>query len=373
MALAGSGLTRFIRRDLREEGRLGLPEIFAALPTPVLALDAGGVVVEANPAAETYINLARSAIVGQNIAELIGHPLTSVSSDARFVAYDLDLTLPGDKLQSADLSVAPLPDRPGWRMLTIHPHPQVTVRTRRTGREGGTLAAVGAAALLAHEIKNPLSGIRGAAQLLESAADEGSRDLTRLIRDEVDRVAALIDRMEGFTDSRAIAVEPFNIHTALYHARDVAIKGFARDFSIRELYDPSLPHVLGHRDSLVQVVINLLKNAVEAMKGAGMETGTITLTTAYRHGVRLLTDQGDGRRSLPIELSVSDEGPGAPDSIRDHLFDPFVSSKRSSGGLGLALVEKLIADQGGMVEYVREGQPPRTIFRVLLPRAVRGE
>jgi two-component system nitrogen regulation sensor histidine kinase GlnL len=126
--------------------------------------------------------------------------------------------------------------------------------------------------------------------------------------------------------------------------------------------------VFGHRDSLVQVVINLLKNAAEAMEGAGRKEGTITLTTAYRHGVSVLS-QRDGRKSLPIEVCVIDEGPGAPPEISEHLFDPFVSSKRSGRGLGLALVDKLIADQGGMVEYAREGEPAKTVFRLLLPRA----
>ena len=335
----------------------------------MLAIDADARVTEVNPAAETFLNLARSALVGRTIEEVIGHPLTSVPADARFAAYDLEVSGLGAKPQRADLVVAPLPDRPGARLVTLHGRPPVHLLAGRTGREGGTLAAVGAAALLAHEIKNPLSGIRGAAQLLEMNVDGPARDLTRLIRDEVDRVTALIDRMEGFTDTRPIALSPQNIHAILGHAREVALNGFARGFTIRELYDPSLPPVLGHRDSLVQVLINLLKNACEAMRGAGLEEGAITLSTAYRHGVRRLTEQGDGRRSLPIEVCVSDEGPGAPAEIEEHLFDPFVSSKRSSGGLGLALVEKLVADQGGMVEYAREGSPPRTNLRLLLPRA----
>ena len=374
MALPGGSLIRFARRQPASAGAgdgPGLAEMFAALPVPLLGIDGAGTVIEAGPAAETFLNLSRSAIVGRSILEMIGHPLTSVAADARFAAYDIEITLPGGRHQRADLTVAPLPDRPGARLVAIHGQPPVHLMGRRTAREGGTLAAVGAAALLAHEIKNPLSGIRGAAQLLESNVDDGARDLTRLIRDEVDRVTALIDRMESFTDKRPLTLSAQNIHAILDHAKGVALNGFASGYTIRELYDPSLPPVMGHRDSLVQVLINLLKNACEAMRGAGLEQGTITLTTAYRHGVMRLTDHGDGRRSLPIEVCVTDEGPGAPASIEHHMFDPFVSSKRSSGGLGLALVEKLVADQGGMVEYAREGQPPRTVFRLLLPRAPR--
>jgi two-component system nitrogen regulation sensor histidine kinase GlnL len=368
MALPGSGLIRFTRKPAPVEGP-ALPELFAALPAPLLVIDPEGRVTDANAAAETLLNLSRVATIGKTVEELIGHALTRVSSDAPFAAYDVVLSLPGSRHQRGDLMVAPLPDRPGWRLVTIHSRARSHLVTRRAEREGGTLTAVGAAAMLAHEIKNPLSAIRGAAQLLESSADAGSQDLTRLIRDEVDRVAALIDRMEGFTDTRPLELEPQNIHSILGHAREVALQGFAGGIAIREIYDPSLPAVIGHRDSLVQVLINLLKNAAEAMCDGPNGTGTITLTTAYRHGVSLLTQKGDRRQSLEIEVCVIDEGPGAPPEIEEHLFDPFVSSKRSGRGLGLALVDKLIADQGGIVEYAREGEPARTVFRLLLPRA----
>jgi two-component system nitrogen regulation sensor histidine kinase GlnL len=364
MALPGSGLIRFVRAAPRET-QVAPAEYLAALATPVLAVDANGDVIEANGAAETLLNLSRSAIVGRNVLDMIGHPLTSVPSDAPFAAYDLDLALPGGRSRRADLMVAPLPDRAGWRVVSIHGRAPGHLTTRAE-REGGTLSAIGAAAMLAHEIKNPLSGIRGAAQLLEATSDPDSASLTRLIRDEVDRVAALIDRMEGFTDTRPLTVGPQNIHAILGHAREVATRGFARDVMLQEIYDPSLPPVLGHRDALVQIFLNLMKNAAEAM---GSLPGTLTLTTAYRHGVSLATGGRDHRRALPIEVCVIDDGPGAPDDIADHLFDPFVSTKRSGGGLGLALVQKLVTDQGGMVEYAREGSPPRTVFRVLLPRA----
>jgi two-component system, NtrC family, nitrogen regulation sensor histidine kinase GlnL len=222
--------------------------------------------------------------------------------------------------------------------------------------------------MLAHEIKNPLSGIRGAAQLLETVVDPDHAPLTRLIRDEVDRVAELIDRMEGFTDTRPLDLAPQNIHAILEHARAVATRGFADTVRVREVYDPSLPDILGHRDSLVQVLINLLKNAAEALGSLG---GTITITTAYRHGLHVRGADGEPRRSLPIEVCVIDDGPGARTDIAAHLFDPFVTSKPTGRGLGLALVQKLIADHGGLIEYAREGRPERTVFRILLPRVER--
>ena len=368
MALPGSSLIRFGRRAPAPQPNAPTPAaLVAVLPTPLLVLDPRGIIADANAAAETLLNLSRIALIGVAAEELIGGPLAAVPNDAPFSAYDVELNLPERRGRRADIAAAPLPDRAGWRVITIHSITTAHLGARRQDREGGTLTAAGAAAMLAHEIKNPLSGIRGAAQLLETSCEDGSRDLTRLIRDEVDRVAALIDRMEGFTDTRPLALSAQNIHAILAHVREVAAQGFARDLVLREIYDPSLPAVLGHRDALIQVLLNLLKNAAEAMlEGAGT---TITLTTAYRHGVSVRGRGGDGRRLLPIEICVIDEGPGAPAGIAEHLFDPFVTSKRTGSGLGLALVDKLVADIGGIVEYAREGDPARTVFRLLLPRA----
>jgi two-component system nitrogen regulation sensor histidine kinase GlnL len=355
---------RLARLRARGDARPAPAEaLLTALPTPMLVVDEDGLILDANAAAETLLNLSRNVIIGMRIDDATGHHLRTMPTETPFVAYDLDILLPGMRSLRADMMAAPLPDWPGWRVVALHLHPTSGPIARRAG---GNLAAAGAAALLAHEIKNPLSGIRGAAQLLEANVDEDARALTKLIRDEVDRVTALIDRMEGFTDTRPLTLEPQNIHAILDHACSVAVRGFGDNVVFKEDYDPSLPPVLGHRDSLVQVVINLLKNAAEAL---GEKGGSVLLTTAYRHGMSMVTEGGDGRRQLPIEVCVIDDGPGAPPEIAEHLFDPFVSSKRDGRGLGLALVEKLVADQGGMVEYAREGQPERTVFRLLLPRA----
>ncbi|USI72981.1 two-component system sensor histidine kinase NtrB [Sphingomonas morindae] len=345
-------------------GPLPIAELLAALPVAMLVIDGEGRVCEGNGAAETLLNLARAALIGRGIERLIGHPLTSMAPDQPFAAFDLDIILPGGRAARVDLAVAPLPERKGWRILTIHGRASHDASARRGDRAGRVLPAAAAAALLAHEVKNPLSGIRGAAQLLESDAAPEQRALTRLIRDEVDRIAGLIDRMEGLTDTRPRPLAPINVHSVLGHVRDVAANGFAAGCTLREAYDPSLPEILGNRDALVQILLNLLKNAAEAA-GPG---GTITLRTAYRHGLSLARD-GGARVSLPIELAVIDDGPGAPAELLDHLFDAFVSSKPSGTGLGLALVEKLIGEMGGIVEYVREGHPECTVFRLFLPRA----
>lgn len=338
----------------------------AALPTPVLAIDPEGLVAETNAAAEALLNLGRAAIVGAAAADLIGHSLDDYSPDAPFAAYALDLVLPGGRRSRCDLGVAPLGNCAGWRVLAIHHSMPAHIPSRGAERESGALAAAGAAAMLAHEIKNPLSGIRGAAQLLEEGSDAEGAALTRLIRDEVDRVSALIGRMDDFADTRPLALAPQNIHAILGHVRGVAAQGFAGGIAVREAYDPSLPDVLGHRDSLIQILLNLLKNAAEAI---GPDGGTITLATAYRHGLSVGRDGASGKRLLPIEVCVIDDGPGAPPGLAAHLFDPFVTTKRQGSGLGLALVAKLVGDHGGVIEHAREGDPPRTVFRLLLPRA----
>lgn len=366
MALPGGRLIRLGRKAASDPEVPPFSELLAALPTPMLVVRQDKTIAEANVACETFLNLGRAAIIGLSMDRLIGQPLITMAKDSPFSAYDLAMNLPGGREERVDLMAAPLADHPGWLVVTIHPRSSHIVG-RSAEREGGKMTAAGAAAMLAHEIKNPLSGIRGAAQLLEKTAGPEGADLTRLIRDEVDRVTALIDRMEGFTDTRNVALEPQNIHAILSHAREVARQGFARGVKIREAYDPSLPEVLGHRDSLIQIFINLLKNAAEALEETA--DAEISIRTAYRHGVSFVKRSGDGRQSLPIEVCVVDNGPGAPPEIGEHLFDPFVTSKRSGSGLGLALVDKLVADQGGVVQYAREGQPETTVFRLLLARA----
>ncbi|WP_240499972.1 two-component system sensor histidine kinase NtrB [Sphingomonas montana] len=334
--------------------------LFAAGPTPSLAIDGDDRVREANPACETLFNLSRHILVGRRIDDLIGPGPTGAPVAAPYAAYDQVLTLPGGRRVVADVMAAPLAIEAGWRVLTLHPRSPGPIGGRR---DGGQRSATAAAAMLAHEIKNPLSAIRGAAQLLDRADDE-TAPLTRLIRDEVDRIARLIDRMEGFTDSRPLVRTPQNIHAILAHARDVAVQGFAGNVTIRESYDPSLPPVLGDRDALVQIFVNLIKNAVEAVDA---QSGEIVLRTGYRSGLTKRI-HADAPLALPIEVCVIDDGPGAPDDIADHLFEPFVTSKRSGSGLGLALVDKLIGDHGAVVEYRREGNPVRTVVRLLLPR-----
>lgn len=339
-------------------------ELFAGLPIAILIIDPSGHVANANGECELLLNLSERAMRGLPLTSVLTAPLGAGDEPGRAVsAFDVDIGTERTGRLRVDYYETAFADRPGWRAIALHP----SGGSRNVGQSaerGGARAAVGAAAMLAHEIKNPLSGIRGAAQLL--AGEGAGEELTTLITTEVDRIAALIDSMQDFTDNRPLNPQPANIYPLLDHARRVAQSGFARDISIEESFDPSLPPALVDRDALLQILINLLKNAAEALDD--VKTPRILLSTAYRHGLAVDAGPGQPRRRLPIEVSVIDNGPGVPADIVDHLFSPFVSGKPEGQGLGLALVDKLVRDMGGVVQYAREGTPEMSIFRILLAR-----
>lgn len=341
-------------------------ELLAALPVALLVIDPNGLIAQVNAECERLLNQSERSLTGHAVADILPLPEDEQRRDGHaFAAFDTEIETPRGGRIRVDFSETQLADHPGWRMITLHN----AASSRRLGlsadRAAAARSAVGAAAMLAHEIKNPLSSIRGAAQLIADGA--GVEELTALMIAEVDRIAALIDRMEDFTDTRPVPVEPLNIYPLLAHARDVALTGFARGVTIEKRFDPSLPRALANRDALLQVLVNLLKNAAIALGTRGERR--ITLATSYRHGMAVAPAPGRPRMPLPIEICVIDSGPGAPDDIAEHLFDPFVSSRPEGKGLGLALVDKLVRDMGGIVQYSREGSPHQTVFRILLPRA----
>lgn len=341
--------------------------LFAALPIAVLVIDPDGRIAHANAACELLLNHSESSMIGQPYDAVLLPPEDYV--DRRdghgFAAFDIDIEAVRGPRVRVDYLETQVPDHGGWRIVTLH-HAAHARRLSQGERSAGARAAMGAAAMLAHEIKNPLSGIRGAAQLLEVGGG-GDETLTRLITTEVDRIAALIDRMQDFTDTRPLKLAPTNVYPLLDHARRIALTGFARGMVIEERFDPSLPPVLVDPDAFQQVMMNLLKNAAEAL--GGLAQPRITLSTAYRHGMSVSAGAGRPRQPLPIEITVTDNGPGAPADIAEHLFEPFVSGKPEGKGLGLPLVEKLVRDMGGIVQYARERHPEVTVFRILLQRA----
>src|SRR5690606_16395560 len=236
---------------------------------------------------------------------------------------------------------------------------------RQMVSRGAARSVTGLASMLAHEIKNPLSGIRGAAQLLEQTVTSEEIPLARLIREETDRIVHLIDRVEVFGDERPMEREPINIHVVLDRVKLLAKSGVARTIAFSEDYDPSLPPVHGNRDQLIQVFLNLVKNAAEALDHTAK--GEIRISTAFRPGIRVAVQGVTERISLPLEIVIEDNGPGISPDLLPILFDPFVTTKPTGSGLGLALVAKIVGDHGGVIDS--DSRPGRTRFRVLLPVA----
>jgi two-component system nitrogen regulation sensor histidine kinase GlnL len=345
----------------------------AALPAAVVVLDEAGKFLSANPAAEQFFQASAATLTQHSLSDLLpsDHRVFDLIGKARAdgsQVSDYDLTLESPRINKTAIAVhvAPMPDDPGLVVLTLIDGSTAQKLDRQLALRNAARSVEGMAAILAHEVKNPLSGIRGAAQLLEANLSEADRELTQLICDEVDRIRTLVERMEQF-GGRPVEFAPVNINQVLDHVKRVAQSGFGRNVRIVEVYDPSLPAVWGNRDQLVQVCLNLLKNAAEAVPEHG---GEIILSTAWQHGVRLALPGSSTRVHLPIVVSVRDNGPGIPEDLRTQLFDPFVTTKPSGQGLGLALVAKTVGDHGGLVES--DGTPGRTTFRILLPMAPNG-
>jgi len=345
--------------------------VLNALPHPILMVGPDGKIVETNVAAESFFEVSMLLLRRHALRDLVpfGSPLLALVEQVRnrgsaVNEYRVDLSTPrnpGERF--VDLNVAPVPERPGHVVVMLQERTIADKMNRQLTHRGAARSVIALASMLAHEIKNPLSGIRGAAQLLEQSAADDDRTLTRLICDEADRIVKLVDRMEVFADERPVEREAINIHVVLDRVKKLAQSGFARNIKFVETYDPSLPDVLANRDQFIQIFLNLVKNAAEAI--GDQPDGQIELTTAFRPGVRLQIPGSKTRVSLPLEFCVKDNGVGVPADLLPHLFDPFVTTKPTGTGLGLALVAKIVGDHGGIIEC--ESQPRHTVFRVLMP------
>src|SRR5437660_595458 len=308
--------------------------VLNALPLPVIIVDADGKIADANVAAESFFESSVVLLRRQQLRDLVpfGSPLLALVEQVRdrgaaVNEYKVDLSTPrnpGDRL--VDLHVAPLPERPDHVVVMLQERTIADKMDRQLTHRGAARSVSALAAMLAHEIKNPLSGIRGAAQLLEQAAGDDDRTLTRLICDEADRIVKLVDRMEVFADQRPVEREPVNIHAVLDHVKRLAQTGFGRHIKFVQEYDPSLPPVFANRDQLVQVFLNLVKNAAEAM-GEAAPDGETQLTTAFRPGMRLSIPGNKSRVSLPLEFCVRDKGPVVPEDLIPQLLDPSLTTK----------------------------------------------
>lgn len=346
-----------------------LATVLGSLPQAVLVIDAQGVIRFVNFASEQLFDSSAAHLCGMRLDALIPPDSTVCSLVNQALEHNspvseheamLDSLRTGPRTVTAQVS--PLVDRSGAVVLTLIEHTLAMKIGQLLAHRNAARSVTAMAALLAHEIKNPLSGIRGAAQLLETSAGPEDRTLTQLICDEADRIVKLVDRMEVFTDQRPLERDAVNIHRVMEHVRRLAENGFGRHVHFIERYDPSLPPVWGNRDQLIQVFLNLVKNAAEACPEEGAE---IVLTTAYQHGVRVQVPGSGSMMNLPLVVTIQDNGEGIAEDLRPHLFDPFITTKPKGSGLGLALVAKIINDHGGIIEF--DSQPRRTVFRVMLP------
>jgi two-component system nitrogen regulation sensor histidine kinase GlnL len=362
---------------LRERRRApDMAQIMSALPVPVMLLDTENRFRFVNHAAEQFLGISVAGLSQLRLRDLIpeDNPLFLLVDQVRrsgATVSDHDLSVDSPRLSKQGMTVqgSPLPEEPGAVLLVLQDASAARALDRQLAFRGAARSVTGMAAILAHEVKNPLSGIRGAAQLLETSVDVQDRELAVLIRDEADRIRALVDRMEIFGE-KPIARTAVNIHRVLEHVRKLAQSGFASHVRFQEIYDPSLPPVWGNRDQLVQVVLNLVKNAAEATQDQQAHP-EISLITGFQHGMRLAVPGTTTRLDVPLLVVVRDNGPGIADDIRPHLFDPFVSSKATGSGLGLALVAKIIGDHGGLIEV--DSRPGRTEFRLHLPVLIEEE
>jgi two-component system, NtrC family, nitrogen regulation sensor histidine kinase GlnL len=350
-----------------------LPPMFAilgALPRAVIVVDESRHIVMANAMAEEFFQMGASVLERHTLADIVpfASPMLALVEKVQRQGwtvheYDLDLSTPRTGERHADVLGAPIQEMPGAAVLLFEARSLAEKMGRNMWHRGAARSVSGMAAVLAHEIKNPLAGIRGAAQLVETQVPDADRPLPQLIIQEADRIAKLVDKMASFGIAGTFDRAPVNIHDVLDHVHRLAASSFARGIQIVENYDPSLPPVHGDRDALVQVFLNLVRNAADALSNT--EAPRIMLTTSFRPGVRLSTPSTRERLSLPLEVDVTDNGPGIDPDLMPHLFDPFVTTKPGGTGLGLALVAKIIDEHGGIVDCAsRAGE---TSFRLLLP------
>ncbi|MBE2277740.1 MAG: PAS domain-containing protein [Rhodobacteraceae bacterium] len=344
--------------------------IWASLPLPSLLIDPQGRILEANPAAEVFLNASARSLAGQPVLErlAIDAPMDEAFARARannaaLNVNDVDVASGERAAVQCTIHLAPMHDNPGVVLLILSPREIADRLGRSMGTKTAAKSAIGMAEMLAHEIKNPLAGISGAAQLLSMGLTAEDRELTDLIVEETRRIVKLLEQVEQFGNVRPPDRRAVNVHDALDRARRSALVGFAAQMTIVEDYDPSLPPTWADPDQLMQVFLNLIKNAAEAAGPAG---GTIRLRSFYDLSLRMRRKDGQ-RAALPLNIEIIDDGPGLPPDIAGEVFEPFVSSRENGTGLGLALVSKIVGDHEGWISV--ESVPGRTAFRISLPLA----
>tara|TARA_B100000686_G_scaffold229242_1_gene236636 strand:- start:10590 stop:11672 length:1083 start_codon:yes stop_codon:yes gene_type:complete len=349
--------------SLKEDNNLNYENIINLIPNPILLIDKFNKIVFVNFAGELFFGESAKLLKKKSLEGFL-------SSDSQLFAivnqvknqgysatqYDITVNDINKKILLVDVVAGIYND---LIILSIHKK-SIAQQIDRSIVQKNIHSVSGLSALMAHEIKNPLSGIKGAAQLLNEELKNEDRDLTKLIIDEVDRIGDLINKVGSLSDKNIISRSALNIHDVLRRVCKLAKNSFCKNSIIVEKYDPSLPEVYGDMNSLIQLFLNLIKNSSEAKSD-----GKITVETGYRHGFNIKVSGSKKRLRLPIYINIKDDGPGIPDNIKSHLFEPFVSSKHGGSGLGLSLVASIVEEHGGIIEL--NSVSGTTIFTVLLP------
>jgi two-component system, NtrC family, nitrogen regulation sensor histidine kinase GlnL len=338
------------------------------LATAVVWLDADLIVRYANPAAEAVLALSKRSILGHGLAGLftdataLEAQLRQALRDERgFADPDLVLTPLGQEPLHLNCLASPVESSGPGLLLELRPIDQRLRIEREEQRLSQHLANRELIRNLAHEIKNPLGGLRGSAQLLERELDRADlREYTQVIIKEADRLQTLMDRL--LTPHRPPTHLPMNIHEVCERVRSLILAEFPRGIGIRRDYDVSLPEFRGDPEQLIQAVLNVARNAAQAVLAEPAKSGgEIVLRTRVARQVSVV-NRGHG---LALELQVIDDGPGVPAEIRDRIFHPLVSGRPGGTGLGLTLAQTFVQHHHGVIEC--ESQPGRTCFRITLP------
>lgn len=344
--------------------------VWSAVPYPAFLIDPKDTILSCNAAAENMFSMSLRQMSRKPFSAHVGADSTLLEAIAQtrkgtasVVQYGVDVAWGDRPSRTFTLHASAVQDGSSRTLMLLHPMGIADQMDRSLSHRSAARSVTGMAAMLAHEIRNPLAGISGAAQLLSMSLSEEDQELTELIQQETTRVGKLVERVEAFGDLRPTVRTEVNIHDVLDRAKRAALAGYAQHIRFTEIYDPSLPPTLGDADQLLQVFQNIFKNAAEACPQVG---GTIKIRSGYQPGVKLSLP-GRKAESLPLLISIIDNGGGIPETLIRDVFDPFVSSKANGSGLGLSLVSKVLSDHGGVVEV--ESQPGRTEFRIRLPLA----
>ncbi len=344
-------------------------DLWSSLPVPALLLDAGDVITECNPAAEAFLNLSSRMLTGEvvwqriEVDQALADPFARARDQrSSLFVNDVDVGSGTRAAMPCNIQFSPLRGSDTGMIMMISPREIATRMTQNASSAKAARSAIGMAEMLAHEIKNPLAGITGAAQLLSMGLTGDDLKLTDLIVEESRRIVKLLEQVEQFGNLSPPQLRGVNIHDILDRARQSATVGFASHMMFVEDYDPSLPRALADADQLLQVFLNLFKNAAQA----GHPGGVIRLHSFYDTALRVTRADGTHAR-LPLQVEVIDDGPGLPPDIANEAFEPFVSGRENGTGLGLALVSKLVGQGGGWIGV--EFAPGRTVFRLSLPLA----